>query len=170
MHWPVELADECLSQLFAAAYANRPLAPLTRDWLVRGILAHARQDLPLDQALCLAGGGKRTTRRRLLTLQRDLRLRQALDATALSTDVCTPWERCVRLAPLVQRFAADVWPRARGWESPPSDWPEWKRALFHAAKSGLPLPASAKGLLASWTRAGHYSLPRPGGSVLALYV
>ncbi|MDO9072601.1 MAG: hypothetical protein Q7U73_05000 [Rubrivivax sp.] len=142
---------------------------MTREWLLKGVLASARHGLPLDEALCLAGGGARTLRRRLLTRRRDAHLAEALAAVALG-DEPTDWERCRRLATEIRRFKAAVWPRARKWDAPPTDWPAWKAALFRAAQTGIELPDSPDALSAAWARVRHYSRPCTPGTVLELYL
>ncbi len=157
--WPQETVDLALAEVFQAACTHGQLGMLGREWLVLGFLRSVRDGIPLDAALGLCGGGSRTLRRRLLTEQRDVQLARALVLVALDAEVSV-WERCKRLAPLAQRFCADVWPRASRLAAPPSDWPEWKQALFNAARTGLELPASAKGMQAAWKRVGGYSVPR----------
>ncbi len=169
MRWPVALADDCLSSLFAALMTHGEIDPLVREWLLKGVLASARRGVPLDEALGLAGGGARTLRRRLLTRRRDAHLADALAAVAVG-DEPTDWERCRRLAVEIRRFKAAVWPRARKWDAPPTDWPAWKAALFHAAQIGIELPDSPDALSAAWARVRHYSRPRPPGTVLELYL
>jgi hypothetical protein len=167
---PVALADECLGRLFAALVSRRaPLDLAVTEWLLQGLLSAARQGVPLDEALGLAGGGARTLRRRLLTVRRDLHLADALAAVAVVDDV-SEWQRCQRLAAQIRRFTSDVWPRAGKWAEPPSDWPAWKTALFRAAQTGIELPTSARAVSAACTRVAPYSRTRDARTILALYL
>lgn len=167
--WPTQLADECLSRLFAAATGDGQLDVLTREWLQRGVLIAVRADIPLDAALGLARRGQASTRARLLMVKRDLHIAQALEAVSLKPDAGT-WERCKRLADLVPRFESDVWPRVRHLRSADSAWPAWRRELFYARHTGLEIPASARALLGAWKRNAGFRLPRESHTVLASYL
>jgi hypothetical protein len=162
----VALADECLGRLFAAltAVPRAPLDLAVTEWLLQGLLTAARQGVPLEEALGLAGGGRRTFRQRLLQRQRDEHLVRALQAVA--ADARLPlWPRCLRLAPEVKRFLAVAWPRARRLGAAPSEWPAYRQALFGAAATGLALPTSASGLRDACQRVAPYSLTRQPGSI-----
>lgn len=168
---PVPLADLLLARLFTALVSpgKCQLGEPVRVWLQQAVLKSAIEGVPLDEALGLAGGGARTLRRRLLTLRRDLHLGHALALVAIDSDV-SEWARCKRLAPLVARFEADTWPRAARWVEPSSAWPAWKAQLFHAAKTGLPLPCTARGLSEAAKRVVPYSLPSERDRMLALWI
>lgn len=171
MPLPVALADECLDRLFSALTSPRRvlLDPAVTEWLLQGLLTAVRQGVTWEEALGLAGGGARTLRRRLLTVRRDLHLAEALAVVAVGDDV-SEWQRCKRLAAQVRRFTSDVWPRACKLAEPPSEWPAWKTALFHAARTGIDLPKSARAVSAACTRVAPYSRSRPAVTMLALYL
>jgi hypothetical protein len=162
--WPPELADECAALALGACMNGEPLAPMAREWLVRGLLAAARTDARLDEALGLTGGGRRTFRQRLLQRLRDEHLARAVRAVAADEQLPL-WPRCQRLAPEIRRFLAIAWPRARRLDAAPGDWPAYRRALFDAAGTGLALPTSAGGLRDACQRVAPYSLTRQPGSI-----
>lgn len=162
--WPPGLADECAEMVLAACLGHEPLAPMAREWLMRGLLATARTDARLDEALGLTGGGRRTFRWRLLVRLRDEHLARAAQTVA-ADDQLPLWPRCQRLAPEVRRFLAVAWPRARRLPAAPEDWPAYRRALFDARCTGLSLPTSASGLRDACQRVAPYSLTRQAGTI-----
>lgn len=160
-------ATGCLERLFAVAAHGGEPDPLVREWLFEGILGSLRDEVPLDQALGLAGTGRRSARARLLASLRDVHLARAVDAMDLDGS-SAPWDRCKRLAPLVREFEARTWRTYSYLERPPEDWPRWRRELFHAKLTGCALPQSTRGLHRVWgvvTRNPGFSCQQVDGSM-----
>lgn len=123
----------------------------------------------LDETLGLAAAGKRSLQRRLLTLQRDQYLCAALAAVCIDENL-SGWQRCKRLAPLIMKFDALDWKRARRALHPPSDWPSWKQALFRAAQTDIPLPTTPERLYQIMKSAPQDSFSRKGAMLLTRYL
>jgi hypothetical protein len=163
--WPPELADECVDLVLAACLTGEPLAPIAREWLLRGLLATARNDeARLEESLGLTKLGEIRLRGRLQLRLRDEHLSRALQAVAVDEQLQL-WPRCTRLVPEVRRFVADVWPRVRRLNAAPGEWPACRRSLFAAAATGRPLPTSATGLRDAYQRNARFSLTRQPGSI-----
>lgn len=147
-----EYADNQLGEMLDALAHGREPSAFARDWLLRGFLAALRRGEPLGQSLGLAGSGKESLQRRVLRMQRNQHLVDAIAAVAIG-DVST-WERCTRLARLVRDFEATAWPKARTLAEPGVDWPAWKRSVFRAMQTDLSVPTTAKGLHEVLTESG----------------
>lgn len=161
--------DDLLGELFAATFYKRPLGPLTRWWLQKGILRAIRRNESLDEALSLKGSGRDTLQRRLLMMRRNQHLAEAIGATALDEQV-SEWQRCLRLAPEVKRFMRMTWPKTMRLSAPPDDWPSFKKCLWHAACSDLSLPQSADGLRRVLEQSKGYSCKNSGATLLAQFL
>lgn len=168
MDFGIDPAD-LIGNLFAHLVEGHELDVLTREALAVGILRAVRRGESLDAALGLSGAGCRSLQRRLLILQRDRHLLDAVTSCALA-EALTDWQRCCRLAPLIKRFMVTDWPRVRRLSQPPADWPRWKRALFRAAQTDLPLPESGRRLDQIMKQMPTDSLQRKGGMLLSHYL
>lgn len=127
-----------------------PAAGLAR-WLLAGIEAHLTESVTLDKALGLAGAqGIEISRRRWLRERRNHHLRGAL----MACEGATPWPRAVALAAEIRRFETTLWPRWRMLEQPPPTASTLRTHLFHAFRTGLPIPATARRLHDIGRRAG----------------
>ena len=140
-----------------------------RLWFLNGTLRALRRDESLDTALGLRGPGRRTLQGRLRLQVRNGHLRAAVQAVAVDPEL-SDWQRACRLAPLVRRFMADVWPRSRTLDAPLADWPDWKAHVWHAARCDIALPTSARALYEAVTKAPAYSQHSNDGKVLAQYL
>ena len=136
-----------MAEVLDAAASGRAIRLDAARWLVGGIGAAVRRGDTLDAALGLSSPGRRSLQRQLLTLTRNAHLVRALRLVSVDEDLGT-WPRCERLAPLVAAFMATAWPRVRRLDHVPGDWPAWRVALFHAARTDLDLPRTAGGLFA----------------------
>ena len=161
--------DDLLGELFAAIFYKRPLGPLTRWWLQKGILRAIRRNESLDEALSLKGSGRDTLQRRLLMMRRNQHLAEAIGATAFDEQV-SDWQRCLRLAPEVQQFMSTTWPKTMRLSAPLDDWPSFKKCLWHAACSDLSLPESAHGLKRVLEQSRGYSCKNTGATLLAQFL
>lgn len=161
--------DDCLGNLLAHLALDQPLSASTREWATRGILQTIRRREPMEAALRLAGPGLEDLGARLARIQRDQYITQALAAVALD-DGITDWQRCTRLAPLVARFTADIWPKTKRLHAPPDTWPEYKKALWHAAATDCTLPESPRALLDVLKRNGGFSPHKTGAKLLATFL
>lgn len=160
-------ADDLLGELLQALISERPPSPRVRAWFVDGVLRALRRDERWDARLGLADAGSPSLRRRLLMLERDSHLLVALQCVALDVAV-TDWQRCQRAAELARKFVRNSWPQARRMSEPPVDWPAAKRALFHAARTGLPVPESPDAFRKILVdKAGGYSRNPSGRRLLA---
>lgn len=139
---PTSDPDALLADLWRCCATGEPLTLEVRAWFAHALqaLADGEQDALEDALGLVRAGGGQTARlaRRLRLAARDAHLRAALDAVA-DRDV-PAWERCQRLAEEVRRFE-----RNRPGAMPPA-LPLVRRNLWHAARIGLPLPSSARGL------------------------
>lgn len=162
-------ADDLLGSLLDDLMHGRPLNPLTRHWLLKGILRAIRRGESLDTALMLNGAGKSTLQNRLLMIRRNEHLAAAVAAVSLDANVST-WERCCRLAPEVVRFVRQVWPTAKKRPTPPDDWPTFKKCLWDAACTDLPLPATPGGLFYAQKQTTPFSPSKQGAKILAQFL
>ena len=162
-------ADEHLGTLFHWLLKGGELDPFTREWLAMGTLRALRRNESLDRSLGLSARGADSLQRRVLRAQRDLHLKAAVDAVALLPDV-NLWDRCKRLAPLLDDFAATTWPAARRRLDPPEEWPAWKRSAFRAMQTDIKLPTTAERLYRVTSAIGAYCGSDRGIKVLAKYL
>jgi len=145
------------AELMAALRQRRAPSDAAAEWWIAGVQAGLRDGSTLDRALGLSAPGARSWRTSLLQAQRDHHLVRAARAVVLD-DGQSDWACCQRLAPLVRAFVANVWPRLRDRPEPPEDWPTARRELFLAARTGLTLPSTPRGLLKVVSRATTYSV------------
>lgn len=136
---------DLLAEVLEASVEGRPLGHQAGQWLAFGIRAAVRRAEPLEVSLGLAGPGKRSLQRQLLTLRRDMHLLRAIKVVAIEEGI-TDWQRCKRLAPLISQFMHCTWPKAKRYAIAPSDWPTWKVEVFGAACTDIELPRSSRGL------------------------
>lgn len=161
-------ADNQLAELLDALAHGREPSAFARDWLLRGFLAALRRGEPLDQSLGLAVRGVDSLQLRVLRMQRDQHLVDAIETVAIG-DV-SAWERCTRLARHVREFKTSTWPKARALVDPGADWPAWKRSVFRAMQTDLVVPASAKRLHQLLTTNGAFCCEWPKRKLLARYL
>lgn len=161
--------DDLLGELLADLMHGRPLNPLTRHWLLKGVLRAIRRGESLDTALMLNGAGKATLQNRLLMIRRNEHLAAAVAAVSLDADVST-WERCCRLAPEVVFFVNDIWPKAKKRLAPADDWPTFKKRLWDAACTDMPLPATPGGLFSAIKQTPVFSPSKQGAKLLAQFL
>lgn len=162
-------ADDLLGALLFDLMHSRPLNPLSRHWLEKGILRAIRCGESLDVALLLTGAGKATLTNRLLLIRRNEYLAAAVTAVSLDVNVST-WSRCCRLAPEVDRFIRYVWPTAKKRSAPPDDWPTFKKRLWDAACTDLALPKTACGLLGALKKNTLYSESKQAAKLLSQFL
>jgi hypothetical protein len=148
---------EHLAEVFEALATGREVHPKTSEWLVRGIVSAVRRGESIDLALGLAAPGQRSLQRQLQTLCRDHHLLRAIDLIGFS-DELSAWQRCTRLAPLIRSFCHSTWPSCKYLDAAPSEWPLWKAEIFHAARTDIKLPMSARQLY-ELVKAGAYCSP-----------
>jgi hypothetical protein len=137
-----------LAGLLAELHKGSELSALSREWLVRGVLQSLRRDEPLDAALGLRpqqGGRDCSPSIRLRRFVRDAWLRRASDLID-PTRTLQPGARAVRLADAIKAFTRFDWGRTKYAGSPPEDWSGYRKALWFAAATDLPLPESANRL------------------------
>jgi hypothetical protein len=79
----------CWAHCWTTLMHGRPLNPLTRHWLLKGILRAIRRGESLDTALMLNGAGKSTLQNRLLMIRRNEHLAAAVAAVSLDAQ-CEP--------------------------------------------------------------------------------
>jgi hypothetical protein len=111
--------------------------PAVDEWLRVGVRTYLAENgaLTLEQALGLP-------RRRPAQAVRDFWL-----AAAANHFSGSPWQRADALAVAVKNFSNRTWPSWRDHKAPPAYSDALQRALFHAHKTGLPIPATPQGLL-----------------------
>lgn len=160
---------DVIGNLLAHLVESHPIDPLTSEAIVIAILRAVRRGESLYEAFGLSAAGRRSLQRRLLTLQRDRHLIEAVSACALDESLST-WMRCKRLAPLIRQFVRAEWPRVRRLAQPLSDWPEWKHALFLAARSDIPLPQTPERLYQITKAMTPDSFQRKGAMLLSCYL
>lgn len=119
--------------LLAAGVAD----PAVDEWLRVGVRKYlaANGEITLEQALGLP-------RRRPAQALRDFWIAEAANHFTGS-----PWQRASALADAVTSFELRIWPCWYGRKAPPDNADPLQRALFHARKTGLSIPATAQGLL-----------------------
>jgi len=161
--------DDLLGTLLYELMHDMSLSTLVRHWLLKGILRAIRRGESLDVALGLAGAGKFTLQNRLLMIRRNEHLAAAVAAVSLDADVST-WERCCRLAPEVERFVSHTWPTAKKRATAPDDWPTFKKRLWDAACTDLPLPETPGGLYYAQKQTPVFSPSEQGAKILAQYL
>ena len=145
-----------LASLLAELQTGSELSAPSREWLVRGVLQSLRRDEPLDAALGLRpqqGGRDCSPSIRLRRFVRDSWLCRASDLID-PTRAQPPGERSVRLADAIKAFSRFDWPRTKYTGSPPDDWHGYRKALWYASATDLPLPESANRLGVICKRAG----------------
>lgn len=165
-----ESALRMLTSLLAELQQGAELSALLREWLVRGVLQSLRLDEPLDAALGLRpqqGGRDCSPSIRLRRHVRDTWLRRAYDLID-PTSALPPGKRSVRLAEAIKAFNRSDWPRTKYTGSPPDDWHGYRKALWWASATDLPLPESANRLGVICKRAGCLQNDE-GLKVAALY-
>lgn len=161
--------DNLVGTLFDCCFRAKPLPSLVRDWLIRGILASARRDQPLDESLGLSGPGRSTLQKRLQMVKRDAHLVQAFQSIAID-DRVSDWSRCTRLASEARRFSEFVWPQARRLAEPSPDWPAFKKSLWLASATDLPLPRSATRIRAIVLQNTGFSQNQAGAKILSRFI
>ncbi len=134
-----------LGEVFEALATGRALQPQAVQWLLQGIASAVRRGDSIDAALGLAAPGRRSLQRQLQTLRRDHHLLRAIELVGFSEDL-TAWKRCTRLAPLIRSFCANAWPSSKYLDVAPLEWAPWKIEVFHAARTDIKLPTSARQL------------------------
>lgn len=162
-------ADSKLGELLACCLEGGPLPAIVRGWLINGILDCARRDQPLDESLGLSGPGRPTLQKRLQMVKRDAHLVQAFEAVAVD-DRVTDWTRCTRLASEAQRFSEVAWPKTRRLSAPDPDWPAFKKSLWLACATDLPLPKSASRIRAIVLQNTGFSQNANGSKILARFI
>jgi hypothetical protein len=160
---------DLLGQTFDALFHHRKLNSACRRWLLRGILSAVRRQENLDVALGLAAPGQDTPTRKLLLARRNQHLVAALDAVAFDPEVST-WQRCLRLAPEAQRFMRDTWPRSMRWNTPPDEWPDFKKHLWHAMRCDCSMPETAHGLRGAVMQNTRFQNNDHGAKILARFL
>lgn len=142
-----DYAAEMFAELVLAGIERRLPSPFAQEWIASRGLRFVRSNEPLDQVLGLAGRGVDSLPRRLRLIQRDQHLKLAAESVAVSDEVDL-WERCKRLARLLQRFEAGKWGQVgvRGLAEPPQAWEAWERHALRAFQVGEGVPLSAEGL------------------------
>jgi hypothetical protein len=145
-----------LAELLAAFLMDRPVPSNVRGWFLDGTLRALRRGEALELGLGLSGVGRRNLQWRYMERLRDRYLCEALALVSLDPQLTT-WHRSLRLAPLVDKFVAFDWPRSKRLSVPPTDWPGYKVALWHAARTGRDLPLSPHALKACAARKVGYS-------------
>jgi hypothetical protein len=110
--------------------------PAVDEWLRDGVRRYLASDgeISLEQALGLP-------RRRPAKAVRDFWL-----AAAANHFTGTPWQRAAALADAVGNFGLRTWPSWCERKAPPEYADALHRALFHAFKTGLAMPATTLGL------------------------
>lgn len=167
---PVSLdPDDLLGELFATIFYRRPMSVFQRGWLEKGILRAIRSGDSLDACLGLSAVGQDSLQRRLLMRQRNQHLADALDAVALD-DRVSRWQRCLRLAPEVQRFMGLTWRQTKSLSAPLDEWPTFKKCLWHAACTDCALPETAHGLRRAVEKISDYSRNASGAKLLAQFL
>lgn len=160
---------DLLGELLADLVHKRPMNPVTRNWLTRGILDAIRRNEPLDRCLALAPTGRADIQSRLMMLRRNHHLTEAVAAVGLDEQQ-SDWSRFVSLAPQIRRFMGSTWPAARGLSVPPDGWPEFKKHLWHAACCGHPLPTSPTGLYRVLAKGEGYQCSNKGAKILEQFL
>lgn len=142
-----ETALRLLTDLLAELIDGRQLSAMSREWLVLGLLRSLRDDESLDDSLGLRPrrGGRDTPSIRLSRYVRDTWLRRAYDLID-PTSALPPGKRSVRLADAIKAFNRSDWPHTKYSGSPPDDWHGYRKALWFAAATDVPLPESANRL------------------------
>ena len=160
--------DDLLGWLLRDLLDGVPVNAASREWMVAGILRAIRRSESLDSVLQLSGPGREPLQRRLLRARRDLHLLQALESVSLDPAV-TSWAKCVRLAAEIRRFDA-TWQRNKRRKTAPTEWPAFKRHLWDAAATDIPLPTSAHAL--RWILVTNQRTPhnKRGSTLLARFV
>ena len=161
--------DDLLGELLVAFLCAKPPSEAARNWFLDGALRAIREDKPLDYFLGLSCAGKPRLKRRMMMIKRDAYLVAALQDVALDSQI-KAWERCQRLAPIVKTFQRITWGQAQRLSDPPLDWPTHKRHLWHAMRTGIPLPESPHALRAILVQAGGYSHNNKGATLLAQFL
>lgn len=157
-----------VGDLFAHLLDGKPLPVPTADALIVAILECARHGTSLDSSLGLSGAGIRSLQSRVRRLQRNHHLQQAARGVAID-EALSDWQRCARLADCIKRFKSTEWPRVRGLQLTPSEWPEWKLHVLRAMQTHLPVPETAEGLRKALTETPLYSVGEEGLRLLSLY-
>lgn len=161
--------DDLLGALMDDLWNGRPINPLSRWWLERGVLRSIRRGESLDAALGLSGVGKLSLQARLLLIRRNEYLAAAAEAVALDDSV-TQWQRCIRLADEATRFMDATWPTTKRLASPPEDWPTFKKWLWFAACTDLGLPNSAGGMRSALLQNTPFSRNPVGAKLIAQFL
>ena len=160
---------DLLGELLADLVYHRPMNPVTRHWLTRGVLDAIRRNEPLDRCLALAQVGSPAIQSRLMMLRRNDHLVLAVAAVSLDEQQ-SAWSRYQALAPRIGRFMNSAWPASRGLSAPPDDWPEFKKQLWFAACCGFPLPTSPTGLYRALDKDGGYPRSNGGAKILEQFL
>lgn len=138
-------------------------------WLLTGLLRYAASpDTTIDDHLGLIAPGRSHINGTLALIQRNRHLAASVAAITLNEQMDT-WPRCERLARQVPELLK-VWAVAyRYVPSPPEAWPEWKRHLFMAWRTGRAIPASPRGIYDALKKSGNCSQSDPV-TLMASYI
>lgn len=151
-----------LSDLLDCMLEGRVPPESVRRWLAAGILA-TLDGTPMEKALGLKRRGQQPMRVRILQHQRDMYLMQAIRAASFDPNrSLSDWEKCKRLAPLLNTWRQHSWPREQDLDSPPRGL-VWKLWAWHAARIDDNLPSDTRALyeVVNRVRANQYQpLPR----------
>ena len=160
---------ECLAGLIDELMVGRELSKQSRMWLLIGLLRYAANpDSSIDDCLGLVAPGRGHLNGTLAMIQRNRHLAKAVRAISLDNDLET-WPRCQRLANQIPELLK-VWKAGyRHIEQPSIAWPEWKRHLFLAWRTGRTIPASARGIWDALKKSGNCSQSDPV-SLLATHI
>lgn len=158
-----------LASLLDSLFSGEAITADVREWMLRAFLHYLRHGGadPLDRFLGLGpiNAGERSLSTRLNLLKRDLILSEALDQISIDPDL-SDWGRCLRLQKELATFEAHAWPIYKHHQTPPPDWPDWKRKLFSAFQVGIRVPRTARALYGIQKQARGISFRSPGVKLL----
>lgn len=157
---------EVLACLLGHCEHGEPLPIEARSHLAAAIRRCALTGDSLDTCLGVSAPGRRTLQTRIATQIRNEFLIIAVAVVALD-ETLSMWQRCRRLAPLLDRFQTTNWKKTRYQDAPPANWPLWQKCAWHAASTDVALPTSERQLYDAVRGAGVYSPHERGVKLLA---